>query len=134
MKKALIFIGLFLMIISSCASSFYYNYEELKNNVISAEIIEIKWDNNEEKITETYIVNDEKLDELLNDLASIEIFSIYGNPVKPEGLCLKLYYKDYYEIVHCYSIRKYENTGDFISIRHIGMDKKIYDALVEKYK
>ncbi len=94
MKKPMIVIILALCLISfcGCVENFYFDYESLQNNVESIEIIEYSSDTQKEVLLVS--IGKAEQEQLLRRLSELEYFYVWGDPLSPEGICIKLNYKN----------------------------------------
>lgn len=137
MKKPIFMIMICLL--AGCAKYFKYDYDTLKSNVISAEIIDISYEQQTDNsvktiITLVNIVDSEKLDDLFKDVSNINILERVGSPKSAEGRCLKLIFSNgNYEIIYQHSIDTFSIDGTFIKYKNIGIQKTDFINLISKY-
>lgn len=138
MKKVLIFM-IMIYFLTSCASYFRYDYNNLKNDVVSAEIIDISYEKQSDNSFKTIInlvniIDNDKLDGLFNDLSDISILEKVGSPKAAEGKCLKLVFSNgEYEIIYKHSIDRFKSDGTFLNYKNVGISSTVFIDLVSKY-
>ena len=121
MKKTICFclIFSFIVLLVGCTKSFYYDYEEMKDEIEKIEIINIHqydgtlYPDKDKDCDLLKILIGEEKDELLLDLSKIKITFFHGSPnYSPVGLCLKLYYEDQtYGFMNHYTFFKFNKDG-----------------------
>lgn len=128
-KYILLFLMFCLMFLTACdPNPYYYNYETLKNDVVSVELI--NYDNNAielfeqrdavkkfdfSKMNVTGVLLDEKLDDFLLEFSQIEFMLVWRHLDSPEGECVKINYSDGSFDIICYNVQfscQYDNFGN----------------------
>ena len=94
MKKAAITLALLLVLVSlcGCKNEYHFDYEDLKEKVQKVEIVEYNSDTEEETLLST--ISSSNQDQFLLDLSRLEYHFIWGTPIDPDGVCLKLIFKN----------------------------------------
>ena len=131
MKKTFIYLSIVFIlaiILTGCVHSFYFEYDELVQDMEKAEIINL--DKNYTIDTDIEIISTLTYDEtlqLLSELSRIEYKDTPigpGVPPSPMGHCIRVWYSD----GHC-DIYGYSGT----SVAWGECDKETFNALIEKY-
>jgi hypothetical protein len=127
---------LFIVILTGCmASDFNYELNTLKEEVISAEIVEVADEVDKEiEINSINIIGDNDLEEMLTDLSNIQFIWTKGRPQRAKGLCLKLnYINEEYELICADIVIRFNNENNQIHHKDI-YNPKGFDEFISKYK
>ncbi len=136
MKIKELFCLFFILILSGCASTskFQYNEETLKKVVISAEIVEVNDPlNGKLEIDTVNLISEENLPKILTELSKINFIVTKGRPQIAHGTCLKLNYQNEYELICENTLIKNNIDNEHISHKDIYKPKG-FDELISNYK
>lgn len=125
MKRVAVVLVVVIMLISlcSCVKYYHFNYEDLINNVQTIEIIEYDANTNQEQLLA--VISDENKEQFLLSLSQLEYHYRFGDPISPEGLCIKLTYNN----SECEIINHAGSTNNGF----IKCDKTLFEEMLQKY-
>ena len=134
MKIKILFILTLLILLTGCKLKFIkYDVSTLEKDVISVEIVRLSETSGSSEFTIINKVDDDKLNQLFNDLSKIEIIVRVGSPRMSKGLALKLNYADGYELICNTRINWFSNDDVWLRGTYILVSQEELNKLILKY-
>lgn len=147
LKKIIISVAIFIVILTVFLKvlnipviekglfTFQFEYEKLKKNVVSVEIVEIKesyYPSLDYNVLMT--IDEDRKDDFFYDLSNLKYKPLFGDPVSLHGKCIKvLYTNGDYEMICQEYIEKYNKDNVQILKRYKYCDEDYFEDLIEKY-
>lgn len=133
---------LFVVFLSSCTSTYMFDYDELSKEVAKIEIIQFSEyegslypDQEKSYVVLLTLVNEQK-DNFIQEFALLEYKRFSGSPNnRPQGICLKFYYFDEtYAFITNYTYLHFNQDGDsYQSTLNIHTDEGSFMDLINRY-
>ena len=132
---SIIILLLFIVIVTLFFNSYFYDYEELKNNVVKIEIVEVDylhWEKYEIELIKE--LNSEETDKLLSELSKIEFIYPFGSPYELRGICIYIQYNNNeFELLSWRGTVFYDENGNNRGRFHRICSEEEWEALLSEF-
>lgn len=132
-KSMKLYKGLIIIFVTICltacqSTEFQFDLNELKNEIISAEIVYVSYDSSKDgKIDIVRTINQINLDQFLIDVNALKIIITHREPISQNGYGIRLNYANGYWLITEWDLEKHDEYIKLIK-KPVG-----FDELIDKY-
>lgn len=125
---------LFILVGCTLKERYYYNYQELREKVVSVEIVNVTNTAYANVGLEVlYVLTTEELNDFFVEFSKIECANV-SPPGVDKGCCIKLKYTDYsYSIIGLCAGEYYSSQNEFLKYEGGVVDRDAFEMLLSKY-